>query len=162
MKKGFTLIEILIVVVIIGILASVALTVIQPDVLYSRARDSRRQTDLKTLQTGLENYYAENRSYPYPGNTDWVSTASGAFLHGALVTGGTTYLNNYPFDPVSSKTYYYSSNGSKYCVVAITENDVTDSSRLCTALRNNSATLCNTAGVTGYDPEKCLGAENPF
>jgi len=156
MKKGFTLIEILIVVVIIGILAGVVLSIIKPDVLYSRARDSRRETDLKTIQTGLENYYAENRNYP--SGVTWASAGLGSALHTALTTPD-SYLNNYPVDPKGVNDYQYWSNGSKYCLAATAENLVSDTSKLCSALKN-ATSLCTDVPVP--DPTMCLGVENPF
>jgi general secretion pathway protein G len=157
MKKAFTLIEILIVVVIIGILAGVLLSVINPEALYGRARDSRRQSDLKTLQTGLENYYSEKRMYPTAAT--WITAGSGSSLYTAL-TSETSSLNNYPFDPVSGKNYYYWSNGYKYCLAAITEFDVTEDSKLCSNLRNKS--ICALVDPLTADLNKCLGVENPF
>lgn len=61
-QKGFTIIELLIVIVIIGILVALAL----PNLFaaQARGRDSDRKADIKTLQTSLETYYNDNGSYP--------------------------------------------------------------------------------------------------
>lgn len=61
-SKGFTLIELLIVVAIIGILASAV--VVNLSIARARARDARRQADLKSVQTALEIYLAEKNEYP--------------------------------------------------------------------------------------------------
>lgn len=63
---GFTMLELLIVIAIIGILVSMG------TVAYSsaqkRARDSKRVSDMKAIQSGLEQYYADNNSYPAAGS----------------------------------------------------------------------------------------------
>lgn len=61
-EKGFTLIELLIVVAIIGILAAIAIP--QFASYRQKAFDSAAQSDLRTMRTELEGYYAENYHYP--------------------------------------------------------------------------------------------------
>ncbi len=61
-QKGFTLIELLIVVAIIGILAAIAIP--QFASYRQKAFDSAAQSDLKTMRTTLEGYFAENYDYP--------------------------------------------------------------------------------------------------
>ena len=61
-KKGFTLIEILIVISVIGILASIVL--VNLGGFRSRGRDARRISDLRTIQNALELYYANSGNYP--------------------------------------------------------------------------------------------------
>ena len=61
-KNGFTLIELLVVVAIIGILATVVLSSLSS--ARESARDARRLSDIKTIQTALEIYHLENGSYP--------------------------------------------------------------------------------------------------
>lgn len=60
---GFTLIEMLVVVAIIGLLSSAILVGLGE--ARSRARDSRRIADIRQIQNGLENYYFESGTYPF-------------------------------------------------------------------------------------------------
>lgn len=61
-NKGFTLIEILIVISIIGVLSS--LTLLGLGTFRASGRDVRRVTDLRQITNALELYYAKTGSYP--------------------------------------------------------------------------------------------------
>ena len=60
--KGFTLIELMIVIAIIGILAAIAIP--QFSAYRQKAYNSAAQSDLKNLKTGMEAYMAEFQEYP--------------------------------------------------------------------------------------------------
>jgi general secretion pathway protein G len=66
-KKGFTLIELLVVITIIGILATGAVTVFTSQI--QKARDTTRISDLKSLQTAVEQAYQDEAAYPMANNT---------------------------------------------------------------------------------------------
>ncbi|MDL2362932.1 MAG: prepilin-type N-terminal cleavage/methylation domain-containing protein [Patescibacteria group bacterium] len=61
-NKGFTIVELLIVIVVIGILALLVITTYSG--IQGKARNSKRQTDLAALQTHLEAFYNDNGFYP--------------------------------------------------------------------------------------------------
>ena len=61
-KKGFTLIELLVVIAIIGLLST--LSVLALNGARARARDAKRISDIKQMQTALEMYYNEYNVYP--------------------------------------------------------------------------------------------------
>ncbi len=61
-KKGFTLIELLVVIAIIGLLAT--LSVVSLNNARERARDSRRVSDIRQIQTALELYHNAESEYP--------------------------------------------------------------------------------------------------
>jgi general secretion pathway protein G len=61
-EGGFTLIELMIVIVILGILAGIVLFAVGG--ITDRGTTAACKTDLSTIQTGVEAYYAKNGSYP--------------------------------------------------------------------------------------------------
>ena len=61
-QKGFTIVELLIVIVVIGILAALVLTSFAG--VQARARDTERQTDINSIASQLEAYYATKGYYP--------------------------------------------------------------------------------------------------
>ena len=95
-NKGFTLIEMLIVIAIISILASVFLVGLRG--FRGGAYDSRRIADLQKMQSYLELYYTKNRAYP--NVSSWVS------LQTELVNANLG-ITSIPNDPLSTQTYYY-------------------------------------------------------
>lgn len=62
-KKGFTLVELMIVVAIIGILAAIAIP--QFAKYRARAQNSAALSDARNIRTDLEGYYAEWTNFPY-------------------------------------------------------------------------------------------------
>lgn len=68
-QRAFTLIEMLIVIVIIGILAAALIPRLQS--VQSRARDTKRKTDLQQLSNGVSIYNADNGGYPYGASASW-------------------------------------------------------------------------------------------
>jgi prepilin-type N-terminal cleavage/methylation domain-containing protein len=61
-QKGFTIVELLIVIVIIGILAALVLNTFSG--IQAKGRDTDRQNDLKAVQGQLEAVYAQSGYYP--------------------------------------------------------------------------------------------------
>ncbi len=65
--KGFSLIEIMIVLLVIGILSTLALVGVGK--LQASARDTQRVQFMTGLQGALERYYADAKNYPKSGDT---------------------------------------------------------------------------------------------
>lgn len=74
-SKGFTIVELLIVIVVIAILAT--LVIVTFTGIQQKARDSQRQTDINALNSHLAAYFASNGYYPTLANlqdSSWIST----------------------------------------------------------------------------------------
>lgn len=61
-NEGFTIVELLIVIVVIAILAMLVLTTYSG--IQAKARNSQRQTDVQSLQTQIEAFFSQNGYYP--------------------------------------------------------------------------------------------------
>jgi len=83
-KNGFTLIELLVIISIIGFLASAALVAFNS--ARMKARDARRQSDMRQIVAALELYY--DKYGKYPDNTDpgdvgcWGNWEAGNIVNG--------------------------------------------------------------------------------
>jgi general secretion pathway protein G len=110
-QGGFTLLELLIVIVIIGILA----LLIIPNITSApkKARDTKRKTDITTVRKGLEEYFVNNNSYP-------------AALSD-LTTGSAPIVKTIPTDPKNTGNFVYvytpGAGNSTYTLDACLEND---------------------------------------
>ncbi len=110
LSAGFTLLEVLVVIAIIGILISMGTAAYTS--AQKKSRDARRQSDLKAIQNGFEQYYADNNAYP---------TSSGC-------TVGSTYLpEGIPKDPKTGTAYAITcdANGNTYCSCSLLEGTTT-------------------------------------
>lgn len=67
-KNGFTLIEILVVVAIIGLLATLGIVSFQASM--RRSRDATRIAEIKAMQNAAEQFYADQSPNAYPTNND--------------------------------------------------------------------------------------------
>jgi len=85
MQQGFTLIELIVVVTIIGILAGVAVSNVKW--AQTRARESALRHDLFEMRKAIDDYYADKQKYP-----DSLETLKSEH-----------YLRNIPKDPVTMK-----------------------------------------------------------
>lgn len=101
-RRGFTIVELLIVIVVIGILA--AITIVAYNGVQDRARNGQRLSDMSAIVKALEIYKVQNGKYPDPqGNIagGWESSAMAptSFIS-ALRTGGV--ISKVPVDPVNT------------------------------------------------------------
>lgn len=122
-NKGFTLLELLVVIGIIGVLVALA------TVAYSTAqvggRNARRKQDLVAIQNALEQYYSEH-GFMYPAD-------------GTCQAAVANMKSSWPLDPYSETDYILGTgscvDGTTYCICALLEPTGT-------ATSGNSGTAC--------------------
>lgn len=105
-SKGFTIVELLIVIVVIGILAT--LVIVTFTGIQQKARNSQRQTDINAINSHVEAFYADKGYYPTSNDLTTASfrstnlkglddealvdpkqSAAGATISGTAVAAGT-------------------------------------------------------------------------
>ncbi len=110
-KKAFTLLELLIVIIILGVLSSFITSNFFTSL--KKGRDARRKGDLEQIQRALELYYEDKRIYP-------TEISFGQSLTDTET--GKIYMNKIPNDP-SGNSYHYESDGTYYKLYACLENN---------------------------------------
>ena len=95
-EQGFTLVELMVVIVIIGLLATVVMINVLPS--QDKAMAAKARADIATLEQAMEMYRLDNLSYPAGGEglNALVSPPAGAQA-GRYRPGG--YVKNLPKDP---------------------------------------------------------------
>jgi prepilin-type N-terminal cleavage/methylation domain-containing protein len=126
-KRWFTLIEMLIVIVIIGILAWALIPRIGS--ARDKANDTAREANVRSLATAMVSYGMDHNWYPKEG-TDITATGT------VFKVGHTTYVlddtwtwlsaysiptNNFDWQPVSTDKYYYRQveNSNHFVIYAV-------------------------------------------
>jgi prepilin-type N-terminal cleavage/methylation domain-containing protein len=115
-KNGFTLLELLVVIGIIGIL--VALATVSYSSAQKSGRDAKRKQDMVAIQNALEQYYSDN-NYSYPTAATGGCGAALSYMRSA-----------WPTDPIGTTPYTQSCYGTSYCVCADLEKDTSGNSGL--------------------------------
>src|SRR4051812_9427522 len=113
-NQGFTIVELLIVIVVIGILALLVITTYSG--IQAKARNTKRSSDVKSLQTHIEAFFSQNGYYPSRtdmNSSSWLTTNMKSLDQNALVD---------PSSPNQSKTLAASPAAKSYAYA------VTDSS----------------------------------
>ena len=107
-KKGFTLIEILVVIGIIAVLAAVILVAINPARQFKLARDSQRISNITAILNAIGQNLAENKGMficngsklDIPTVSTIIKSGEGGFDLAPCVVP--TYISSLPFDPSAS------------------------------------------------------------
>lgn len=105
-RGGFTLIEMLVVISIVGVLAGLTLTGMTS--VRKNARDTQRRSDINQYRSVLE-AYAANNAGKYPSYISFVTDDGELCSSLAVYLGGS---GNCPHDPGETTTYRYISDGS--------------------------------------------------
>ena len=81
-QQGFTIVELLIVIVVIGILAALVITTYNG--IQQKGRNTERTTDLKAIQGQLEAFYASNGRYPASTDLGGTSASNVTFIRASM------------------------------------------------------------------------------
>ena len=106
-NKGFTLVELMVVIAIIAILTGILLTEFNP--AKSKARDAKRVSDLNQVQLALELYY--DRCKEYPATVPLNANDYNGCPPTTPQINFATYVGNIPTAPAPG-SYDYATNGS--------------------------------------------------
>ena len=121
-NAGFTLVELLVVISIIGILSTLA--VVSLNNARLKARDAKRVSDIKQIQTALELYASDQNGYPDATDLTLGSGAGSTISKDggiAAVVSGTTYMGKVPANALpGGADYKYSSYTNSSETVACT------------------------------------------
>ena len=136
--EGFTLIEILVVITIIALLATIGIG--SYSTVTKLSADSRRKADLEDIRAALEMYKANNGSYPKspasPPTSDTIFQDAASNI----------YMQKVPKDP-KSPTYIYVINvavdGTTYTLGTYIENEAT-SGNVCGVCGSTNCNYCLT------------------
>lgn len=125
-QKGFTLVELLVVIAIIGLLSTLAVVALGS--ARAKARDARRISDIKQIQTALELYNADQGVYPDGTGGITLGTGTALVLCDAGFVAdesscGTVYMGQVPtnFDqPSAIDDYVYTTAAASATTYTIT------------------------------------------
>ncbi len=155
-NKGFTLIELIVVVGILSVIVTVAMIVLDPVSQVQKASDSRRKADLAQIQKALESYYQDNGNYPDTKNYLIVDLTNGPISWGKPWV---PYMNIMPKDPNPEYKYAYFTpkDRQSYYLYATLERGDKDPQAckgglICDSISTNgvSTTACTNKTVTKY------------
>ena len=135
-KSGFTIVELLIVIVVIAILA--AISIVSYNGIQQRARDSERQSDINTMQKQLELFYTDRGYYPL---TESLIGGNGfAFAANNFTSPGPGYMvaPNSADKTLSSYKDFSSPPNDVYGYLSYKSDGVTR----CSSVAGDAATAC--------------------
>ncbi|MDO8443465.1 MAG: type II secretion system protein [Candidatus Azambacteria bacterium] len=160
-EKGFTLLELLVVIGIIGLLASIM--VVNLTGARRRARDTKRVADIRNLQTASEDYYGKNGKYP-TAISDLVSGAQiPLWPLDPLAPSGTTcsanadncywYAYSTPAGALGPQSYHFGASLEDSGSMLLNQD------RDCNSTTGSSCPYANayTSGFNGADSAGCGG-----
>ena len=113
-SNGFTLVELLVVISIITLLASVVLTSLNS--ARAKARDAQRKENLHQMETALRIYFLDNNDFPHCGLYDgggWTARSTELYWSACMTPIMSKYIPVMPIDPINDRPdgglslYYY-------------------------------------------------------
>ena len=142
--KSFTLIEVLVGIVVVGILSS--FIIVSVSSFIDDANDGKRKKDLDSIATSLLTYKTLTGSYPIEESD--CNIGDGTCLDELTESG---YATNFPIDPDGTR-YTYTSDGTTYTIKASLSNNQTLSYNPDTGYSEYQGL----AGLEGYAKRKSI------
>ncbi len=114
-ERGFTLLEIMVVVIIIGVLAVIVVQNVLPQA--DKARITATKADIRTLAAALDTYRLDNSFYPSTNQGLEALVAQPSGTPEARNWGPEPYMRKLPTDPWGN-TYVYTNDGFVFEIVS--------------------------------------------
>lgn len=150
LQQGFTLVEMLIVIGVLGILSAALLMTLDPVSQIQKSRDAKRKEDLTEMQRALEIFYQDHGWYPVTGTSQQGcpnQIYDGGCIDWGEAWGDAKYMSKLPKEVITNRTYIYYSSGTQpqsYYLYASLERGGKDA-QAC----NTSGTACGNAAAHG-------------
>lgn len=153
-SRGFSFVELIIVIAVIAILAAAGITILDPLTQFQKAQDSKRKSDLSQLQKALDAFYQDNGRYPNAVSYK-IEKLDDEDVGIEWGTAWLPYMAALPKDPASSKNFVYhiSPNGQSYYIYASLDRG--DDSQAC-----NSGNACSSLASNNIAENACGGICN--
>jgi len=106
-QRGFTLIEVLLVVVIIAILAGIVIIAVNPARQIAQTNNAQRDNDVRAILDAVHQYSIDNRGV-LPASITAVATVVGSGVGQIDICADLvpTYVSAMPYDPTASGAAY--------------------------------------------------------
>lgn len=166
---GFTIVELLVTIAVMGAVATVAMIAINPAKRIAEANDTQIKTDISSIRNSLEAYAAANNSrypvtptwwcenctaYAAKGANNWIPELVERGFIKRLPTSPLNGVPGYPGCTAGQAAYLYYSNGTDYKLIAhcmpTTELNIGEA--------NKGSNYCNTPP---YDRSAFSDSSNP-